>query len=145
MIHKGNPWPAANRTHPHHHYMRYLAGWDEFIDKHPSGLITGGETPHCGPLFHELPKPAIKRLVLRMLHPNPNKRIGIQDALGDRFVKGVECCCLEDKEGMGVDARMKEGSRATAGSVEVRKAHSHLPPKAPSRLPSGILQRFDFG
>jgi protein-serine/threonine kinase len=144
MIYKGNPWPAANRTHPHHHYARFLSGWDKFIDKYPDGLITGSETPSCGPLFASLHKPAIRNLLLRMMHPNPNKRITVHEAVRDRSVQGIECCCLEEYGGgVVIDAKDKE-SWKVVGRVGVRKVHNHLPPKE-SRLPGGILHKLDLG
>lgn len=144
MIYRGNPWPAANRSHPHHHYARFLSGWDKFIDMYPNGLITGSETPSCGPLFSNLQKPAIRHLLLRMMHPNPNKRITISEAVGDRLVKGIECCCLEEyREDARIDAKDKESWRAV-WRMGVRKIHNHLPPKE-TRLSGVILQRFDLG
>ena len=137
MIYKGNPWPAADHSHPHQNYARFLSGWDTFIDKHPDGLITGAELPSCGPLFSKLPRPTIKSLLLRMMHPNPNKRITIHEAVDDRWVKGIECCCLEDYgEGTRIDAREK-GCMRVVKRVGIRKKHNHLPPRE-SRLPSGL-------
>ena len=79
-----------------------------------------------------------------MMHPNPNKRITILEAVGDRLVKGIECCCPEGYEdGSGVDASEMQSGRAVEREG-VRKIHRHLPPRE-SRLPAGMLQRFELG
>jgi hypothetical protein len=48
------------------------------------------------PDFAHLDSPAIKRLMLKMLYPSPDRRISIQDAISDRWVKTVDCCSVED-------------------------------------------------
>ena len=81
-----------------------------------------------------------------MMHPNPNKRITILEAVGDRLVKGIECCCAESYgvgDGVGIDASERESGRKVE-RAGVRKVHGHLPPRE-SRLPGGMLQRFELG
>ena len=147
MIHSGSPWAAADRAHPDANYAKFLAGWDRFYAAHPDGLITGEETPCCGRLFSTLAKVVIKTLVLRMLHPDPTKRISIHEALGDRWVKQIDCCCDDATatatatDGAGsIDAAGK-GSGRVAGRMIIRKSHHHLPPKE-SKIPQ---HRFDMG
>lgn len=156
MIHRGQPWPAADRSQPHQYYARFLAGWDEFLEEHHDGIISGVEIPSCGPLFSNLPKPAIKNLLLRMMHPDPSKRVSIHDAVGDRWVKNIDCCSFdEESSGIGgttnasgggtsvIDAAGKESCKLM-GKMSIKKCHNHLPPKE-SKLPHGMQHRFDMG
>ena len=142
MIHKGTPWSAADRNHPDANYARFLVGWEKFYRTHPDGMITGDETPACGPLFTHLSKAVIKIIVLKMLHPDPLKRISIHEALGDRWVKQIDCCCADEvgkqPSGLGIDTGEKEGIKL-GGKMMIKKCHQHLPPKE-SKLPQ---HRFD--
>lgn len=143
MIHKGSPWAAADRNHPDANYAKFLAGWDKFYQTHPDGTITGDETPACGPLFSHLSKAVLKVLLLKMLHPDPVKRISIHEALGDRWVKLIDCCCAEDlrKEPVvRINAAGKDSCKL-AGKMYIKKCHHHLPPKE-SKIPQ---HRFDMG
>lgn len=112
-------------------YAKFMAGWDDFLLKKPDGIVTETEYPSCGRIFSALPKAALKRLVLRMLHPDPERRITIHDALGDRWVSRIECCCPDPKDTVkpvnSIDAA--KGSGQLAGQVKVQKVHNHLPPE----------------
>ncbi|KZF22982.1 kinase-like protein [Xylona heveae TC161] len=105
MNYSGSPWRAAKTTEPY--YQKFLSGWEAWLKTHPEGIITddpNGGHPKCGPVFLNLPSPAIRRLLLRMMHPDPEKRISIHDALSDRWVKTIECCSPEACEDDVVDA-----------------------------------------
>jgi protein-serine/threonine kinase len=143
MIHKGSPWTAADRTHPDASYAKFLAGWEKFYESHPDGVITGDETPVCGPIFSRLNKTVLKILLLKMLHPDPLKRISIHDALRDRWVKQIDCCCAEGvgtEPAVCIDAAGKDSCKL-AGKMIIKKSHHHLPPKE-SKIPQ---HRFDLG
>ena len=138
----GSPWPAAERTHPF--YQKFAAGWDTWLATHPEGVITDDPDgmPKCGPIFAHLDSPAIKRLMLKMLNPNPDKRLLIQDVLNDRWVKTIDCCSVEDygaKE-QAIDAAGSKSCKL-ASKLCVKKMHNHLPP-AKQRMPQ---HRFDMG
>lgn len=143
MTFGGSPWPAAERSHSF--YQKYAAGWDAWLAKHPDGVITDDPDegmPKCGPIFAHLDTPAIKRLMLKMLHPIPEKRISIQDALGDRWVKTIDCCSLEDytSKDSTIDVAGSKSCKL-ASKLGVKKMHNHLPP-AKQRMPQ---HRFDMG
>lgn len=143
MVHKGNPWPSADQAHPHENYSKFLAGWEKFVATHPAGLITDSELPSCGPVFANLTKPVLKSLILRMMHPDPAKRISIKEALTDRWVKQIDCCSLE---ACGADLppaidATNLGSCRLASKMSIKKSHHHLPQKE-SKIPQ---HRFDMG
>ena len=138
----GQAWTEATLSQPS--YAQYVSAWKKFQATHPEGTITDPtDLPTgCGKLFQNFPKPAIKTLMLKMLHPDPEKRIGIDAVLGDRWVRTIECCSHEEGEGEG-EARAIDASKSRAckmGKVVVRK-HNHLPP-VKSKMPQ---HRFDMG
>lgn len=140
----GSPWPSAERKHPF--YEKFATGWDKWLAKHPDGIITNDPEegmPKCGPIFAHLDSPAIKRLMLKMLHPDPEKRILAQDVLNDRWVKTVDCCSVEDFNGANDQAIDAAGSKSCekASKLCIKKMHNHLPP-AKQRMPQ---HRFDMG
>lgn len=144
MIHKGNPWPSADRNNPHENFAKFLKGWEKFCQTHPDGRITStDQLPHCGPVFTALTKPVLKSLILRMMHPDPVKRISIQEAVKDRWVKQIDCCCVENYDAETVESidASKPGSFKFAGKMTIKKSHHHLPQKE-SRIPQ---HRFDMG
>jgi protein-serine/threonine kinase len=126
----GTPWQAAKAEDVS--YAHFMAGWDQFMLKKPDGIITETEYPSCGRVFSALPKAALRRLILKMLHPDPERRITIQDALSDRWVKRIECCCSDVKDVNktidSIDAADK-GSAKVAGQMILHKVHNHLPPE----------------
>jgi protein-serine/threonine kinase len=142
MWHGGTPWPAAERKHPF--YEKFASGWDKFFAEHPDGLVTDDAHPKVGPIISTLPSPGMKRLLLQMLHLDPEKRISIQQAINDRWVKTIDCCCLDEervKNKVGaIDAAGKKGC-LMAKKMVVKKCHNHLPPEK-KRLPQ---HRFDMG
>ncbi|MCJ1311569.1 hypothetical protein MMC25_005242 [Agyrium rufum] len=98
---------------------------------------------NIGKIFTMLNKQGLKLLILKMLHPDPEARIKIQDILNDRWLKGVDCCIeYEDAGAKGkLDVSKKSGvSKATA----VRRNHHHTPPPPKSKLHLP-QHRFDMG
>jgi len=139
---RGMPWECADTKDPN--YAKFIAGWDDFMKTKPDGIVTETQYPSCGKIFSILYKEALRRLLLRMLHPDPEKRITIHEALNDRWVKTIECCCPEPNElskaVTSIDAAGK-GSCKLAGKMVVQKMHNHVPPEK-KRMPP---HRFDTG
>lgn len=92
MVFGVHPWVKA--TPDNTNYKKYLNGWNKWLKDHPEGFIEPGsdEYPDCGKLFHLLNSNSLERLVLRMLNPNPQKRISIAEALASDVVRRMECC-----------------------------------------------------
>ncbi|KAG9901946.1 Pkinase-domain-containing protein, partial [Aureobasidium melanogenum] len=92
MVFGVHPWVKA--TPDNTNYKKYLNGWNKWLKDHPEGLIEPGsdDYPDCGKLFHLLNSSSLERLVLRMLNPNPQKRISIAEALASDVVRRMECC-----------------------------------------------------
>ncbi|KAI9815612.1 MAG: hypothetical protein M1826_001980 [Phylliscum demangeonii] len=151
MRFKGAPWAAADPNYGQ--YGKFRRGWQTFLDAHPAQLITDDSgLPACGEVFRAVEPVALQRLLLRMMHPTPEKRIGAQDALDDRWIKKIECCAPEAADGGGdgsgsggapectFDVRDAKTCRL-AGKHGIRKSHNHLPPAPTKRL---LMHSFDF-
>lgn len=141
----GCPWQAAKPEYQN--YARFKKGWDDWLPNHPDGLVKDAPdgAPKCGPLFSFLEPPAIKRLMLKMLHPIPDKRVTIREVITSPYVRGIECCCPESAEDQSccIDAS-KKGSKA-ASKMIVQKKHHHIPPKPEKPLAKAFQHRFDMG
>ncbi|EGD91626.2 HAL protein kinase [Trichophyton rubrum CBS 118892] len=142
---RGNLWPSASREHPN--YARFTSGWEKFLASSENGIPSEDKMPSCGPAFKHIGNRNLKLLLLKMLHPDPAKRITIKEVLGDRFMKSVECCAPETKGeeqieavGAGIDAAGKASSKR-ASKMVVQKIHHHFPPEK-KYLPQ---YRFDMG
>lgn len=109
-----HPWPKA--TPESKMFVRFLNGWEEWLTTHPDGNIEEGsdDYPVCGKMFQNLQNPARERMILKMLHPDPAKRISIAQALDSQIVSEWDCCQPDTHDG-------KSASRKLA-------KHDHAPP-----------------
>ena len=140
LFYGGNVWQKADRSDPQ--YRRFAEGWDEFLAKFPDVLVDENHYPYCGQVISALPNAGQRRLILKMLHPIPEKRIAVREALKDRCVKNIECCVAEEdlEAPAGIDFASKEGCKIAA-KMKVQKKHNHQPPPV-KRLPQ---HRFSMG
>jgi protein-serine/threonine kinase len=173
MTLQGSPWGSARIIDPA--YRRFSEAWDTWLAKHPDGIIHDGPggAPMPGPIFSPecLGSPAIKRLILKMLDPDPARRITMHDALSSSYVRGIECCAPERCEDESDDEASRGGSQdgcgnesdgqqqhagATVTALDARadccgkgfakkvlRRHSHVPPKE-HRTPAFFVHRFDM-
>ena len=140
LFHGGNVWQKADRSDPQ--YQKFAEGWDEFLAKFPDLPVDENNYPNCGHFISALPNAGQRRLILKMLHPIPEKRITIREALKDRVVKNIECCVAEEDPDapVGIDFASKEGCKMAA-KMKVQKKHNHQPPPV-KRMPQ---HKFDMG
>lgn len=118
----GIPWRIAKPEDPD--YAKFLAGWHKFLLRNPKGKITKRESPSCGRAFAALPHTGVMRLILKMLHPDPDMRVSIQAALQDRAMRGVVCCSPDVDDQEAEPDAMDDGDIHT----EIKRKHNHLPP-----------------
>ena len=99
------------------------------MEENPDGEVDSFTYPSCGRVFNTFPKPVFRRLLLQMLQPNPSKRVTIHDALYDRWVKRIECCCLDPETMRGAiqcaEAGMDDDQLANRLKF---KLHNHCSP-----------------
>lgn len=112
------------------HYDKLVTGWNKWYSKHPESdaAISDTDYPKCYALDVGMSPPALRRLVLQMLNPEPSKRIGIDEVINNRWLKNVECCQVEsyDDPALLIDATKKDNS--VHGNKKIF-CHNHLPPK----------------
>jgi serine/threonine protein kinase len=150
MSFKGSPWPAAQTKYEL--YGKFKAGWDKWLHDHPDGVISDSSFPSCGPLFKMVDViggPAIKRLLLKMLNPDPDRRISIQHVLKSSTMKSIECCSeesYEDVQGCCFDAGKSKVTTSDGKKVkaQIKRKHNHVPPKE-HKTPKVFKHRFDMG
>ncbi|KAK0655225.1 kinase-like domain-containing protein [Cercophora newfieldiana] len=111
-------------------YADLVTGWNRWMAKNESDVTRLGDLnyPHVLAFDKYVSPPALRRILLQMLHPDPEKRITIADVVKNRWVKGIECCQLEsyDEPSRTIDAS-KKASLKCGGSKTF--CHNHLPPK----------------
>jgi len=142
MTFGGCPWQAAKTEFEY--YARFKKGWNQWLEAHPDGQISDGPDGHpkCGKLFSLIEPPSIKRLMLKMLHPVPAKRITIREVLKTTCIKNIACCCPEsyDEPKITFDA-----SKASSARAPKKYLHHHIPPKPENKVGKALTHRFDMG
>ncbi|KAH7157832.1 kinase-like domain-containing protein [Dactylonectria estremocensis] len=125
----GAIWSRAEKGNTH--YDKLVKGWNNWYAKHPESDATISDTdyPKCYALDVGVTPPALRRLLLQMLNPNPQKRISINGVINNRWMKGVECCQIEsyDDPALIIDATKRD---TTKNGVKKIFCHNHLPPKS---------------
>lgn len=124
----GAIWSRAERGNIH--FDKLVEGWNKWEAKHPdcNACISDSDYPKCYALDVGVSPPALRRLLLQMLHPNPDKRISIEGVINNRWMKNIECCQVEsyDDPTQIIDATKKD---ATKNGTKKIFCHNHLPPK----------------
>jgi protein-serine/threonine kinase len=146
MTFGGCPWQAAKTDYEY--YARFKKGWDAWLMEHPDGEIVDGPDGHpmCGKLFTMINPPAMKRLLLKMLHPNPDKRITIREVLNSSCIKSIDCCCPDSYEDPSCCIDTSKGSSKQPAKLIVKKyLHHHIPPKPENKIGKAFQHRFDMG
>jgi serine/threonine protein kinase len=128
IIFSGPLWYSTELNSQNVHFKRYVECFKEWQQSNPSGEMTRDGPYPRHPVFFGL-KPAAMKLMYRMLHLDPSKRITIQEALSDRWVHSLESCNVDDASECDkvVDAGCKAVSKQVA-KAGVHRLHNHLPP-----------------
>ncbi|KAI1648826.1 kinase-like protein [Daldinia loculata] len=132
LVFNANLWEKAQAglTSPSQKtYNELNNGWTKINAKkeaNPSAI--GDDTYPKVAAFEVCVKPApLRRLLLKMLNPNPKKRITMSEVMSNRWMKNVECCQLESYEDPTkfIDASKKDWMKSGANKIF---CHNHLPP-----------------
>ncbi|KAI1433703.1 kinase-like domain-containing protein [Xylaria sp. CBS 124048] len=109
-------------------YNALVAGWKKTDAKKAANPEDAKDAYPRLPAFDLFVKPLpLRRLLLNMLHPDPEKRITMKEVISYRWMKNAECCQLEsyDEPTKLIDASKKESMKSTNGKIF---CHNHLPP-----------------
>ena len=128
----GQPWQSTSRNELN--YRLFEEGWEVFLERSPNGPINENSYPSCGPIFTQLASNGQRRCILRMMHPDPEKRCTINDALHDRWLKKVECCSPDPDQASDSSASSAidvsvEGSCKLMSKMKIQAKHHHTPPE----------------
>jgi len=141
LIFGGTIWSKADGKDGN--YASLVQGWEEWEQNHveqgSEAEVTDTDYPHVVPFDRFIKPPALRRILLRMLNPNPDKRITIAEVLSHRWVKSVECCQLEsyDDPVLIIDASKRNPTKSGARKIF---CHNHLPPSPTHGAPSiGVM------
>lgn len=133
MAFGGCPWQAAKPEFEY--YARFKRGWQNWLRDHPDGDLFEGPDgyPKCGKLFNMIEGPAVRHLILRMLHPIPEKRITIREVLDTSLIRNVDCCCPKNYEDPRCCSDGTKPSSAHGRLSPKKPLHHHIPPKLEQR------------
>jgi protein-serine/threonine kinase len=134
MTFGGCPWQAAKPEFEY--YARFRKGWDQWLIDHPDGDIVDGADGHpkCGKLFSLIEPPSIKRLILKMLHPIPSKRITIRDVMRTACIRNINCCCPETYDEPKVIFDAAKANQSVKFAPSKKFLHHHIPPKQETKV-----------
>jgi protein-serine/threonine kinase len=134
MTFGGCPWQAAKTEFEY--YARFKKGWDQWLIEHPDGEIVEGPEGHpkCGKLFSLIEPPSIKRLILKMLHPIPAKRITIRDVMRTSCIRNINCCCPESYDEPKVVFDAAKANQSVKFAPTKKFLHHHIPPKQENKV-----------
>lgn len=109
-------------------YDDLVNGWAKWNSKHSDGFgITESDYPHVAFFDHYINPPALRRLLLSMLNPDPTQRVIMASVASNRWLKIVECCQNDtsDDSTMHIDA-----SKPISCTQKMMKTihHNHQPP-----------------
>jgi protein-serine/threonine kinase len=144
----GTPWNSAAEDSKDEMWITYIQGFNKWLATHPEGVITdeAGGAPTCGPAFKPeyIGNPAMKRLMFKMLHPDPEKRISVYNALNGPTMRGWDCCAPDSYEDFTCEFDVSKGIKPVKGKLSKQVKHHHLPPKQ-HKTPKALQHRFDMG
>lgn len=145
MTFGGCPWQAAKTEFEY--YARFKRGWVQWLEDHPDGRISDGPEGHpkCGKLFSLIEPPSVKRLMLKMLHPQPRRRMTIREVLKAATIKNIECCCPESYEDPKLRFDASKAASVNRMTAAKRYMHHHIPPKPENKMGKALTHRFDMG
>ncbi|KAJ2976114.1 hypothetical protein NUW58_g8170 [Xylaria curta] len=126
LIFGGSIWDKAEPAQKN--YNDLVSGWTKTDAKKAANPDTTKDSYPKVPAFEYFVKPlALRRLLLNMLHPDPKKRITMNEVVTNRWMKNVECCQLEsyDDPVKYIDVSKKDCMKSSNGKIY---CHNHLPP-----------------
>lgn len=110
-------------------YDDLVRGWTKWNSQHAEEAltITEGDYPYVSFFDQHIHPPALRRMLLTMLNPDPAQRASISTVAQNRWMKHVECCQMDSyDEPCPIDAARAR----TQGVKSMTKLvhHNHLPP-----------------
>jgi serine/threonine protein kinase len=125
---------VAENASPQDTYASLVRGWEKWTAKHADATetaITDMDYPHVFVFDSFVKPPALRRVLLQMLNPDPQKRISIASVVNNRWVKNIECCQSESFDEPSAANMIDASKKPCQNRVSGKKiyCHNHLPPK----------------
>jgi serine/threonine protein kinase len=125
---------VAENASPKDTYPSLVRGWKKWTNRRADASeteITDMDYPHVFVFDTFVKPPALRRVLLQMLNPDPEKRISISNVVNNRWVKNIECCQPESFDEIAsadmIDASKKPCLNRPSGKKIY--CHNHLPPR----------------
>jgi protein-serine/threonine kinase len=109
-------------------YDDLLNGWNKWNSKHPENTpISESDYPHVSFFDRQINPPALRRMLLTMLNPDPEKRVTMAAVAKNRWLKNVDCC---QADSYGDPATVIDASKYNSCKMAKNMVvqHNHLPP-----------------
>lgn len=122
-------WPEA-KAGSSPVYDELIRGWTKWNEKHAdeaSPEITDLDYPHVAFFDQHIKPPALRRILLTMLNPDPARRVSISTVAKKRWFENIECCQVDsyDEPKFTIDVSK---SRTNLKGLSKMFVHNHLPP-----------------
>lgn len=129
LIFGANIWKRAETNSGSPHYDTLVKQWAKWNAKHSGedARISDTDYPYYLPFDQFVSPPALRRVLLTMLNPDPTKRASISEIINHRWVRNIECCQVDsyDDPAKYIDAS-KSGATRVNGQRKIF-CHNHLP------------------
>ncbi|KAI1092828.1 kinase-like protein [Rostrohypoxylon terebratum] len=128
LIYAACLWEKAEPGTPSPVYSELINGWDKIDAKKAVNPESVKDAYPKVEAFEFAVRPvALRRILLNMLHPDPKKRMTMNEVVTNRWIKSIECCQLESYEDpvKFIDASKKDCMKSSIGKIY---CHNHLPP-----------------
>jgi len=112
-------------------YDELVKGWTKWNAKHKDesdAVITESDYPFVSFFDKHINPPALRRVLLTMLNPDPVKRASMATVASNRWLSKAECCQIDsfDEPAKFMDASDMKTCKKMTKTVR----HNHLPPSA---------------
>lgn len=130
LIFGGALWFKAEATPGNENYRALVKGWVKWNAQNDDGaIITEQDYPKVLAFDRCVKPPALRRILLQMLNPDPEKRISISSVINNRWIKNIECCQVESYEDPTKMIDASKMQTLNRGGQKKIFCHNHLPPK----------------
>lgn len=129
IVFGGPLWYSTEHSRDNPNFARYLDCFRKWEEQNPGADMKRDNSYPKHNVFSSLKLSAMK-LMYRMLHLDPTKRITMQEALADNWVQSIEVCNVDRGGGCGAWGGIDAGCKTAAKQVlkaGVHRLHHHLP------------------
>ncbi|KAF8543240.1 kinase-like domain-containing protein [Trichophaea hybrida] len=128
IVFGGPLWYSTEVSPNNPHFAKYIECFKRWEERNPVADMKRDNSYPRHPVFASL-KPSAMKLIYRMLHLDPSKRITVQEALSDKWIQSIEVCNVDGGRECG-GSEIDAGCKAAAKQVVkagIHRLHHHLP------------------